>query len=65
VHTHACLAATYNLLGRKEEAIAEVAEVLRIDPKFSLGSYLKGRLYKNPEDLKREIEAMRKAGLPE
>jgi adenylate cyclase len=65
VHTHACLAATYNLLGRKEEAIAEVAEVLRIDPKFSLGSYLKGRLYKNPEDLKREIEAMRMAGLPE
>jgi adenylate cyclase len=65
VHTHACLAATYNLLGHKEEARAEVAEVLRIDPKFSLGSYLKGRLYKNPEDLKREIEAMRKAGLPE
>jgi adenylate cyclase len=65
VLTHACLAATYNLLGRKEEARAEVAEVLRIDPKFSLGSYLKGQLYKNPEDLERRIEAMRKAGLPE
>ena len=65
VLSHACLAANYNLLGREEEARAEVAEVLRIDPKFSLESYLKGRLYKNPEDLEREAEAMRNAGLPE
>jgi adenylate cyclase len=65
VLSHASLAATYNLLGHEEKARAEVAEVLRIDPKFSLESYLKGRLYKNPEDLEREAEAMRDAGLPE
>jgi adenylate cyclase len=65
VLTHACLATTYNLLGREEEARAEVAELLRIDPKFSLKSYFKGQLYKNPQDLERDIEAMRNAGLPE
>ncbi len=63
VLTHAGLAATYSLLERDEEARAQAAEVLKIDPKFSLESYRKGRLYKNPEDLEREINAMRKAGL--
>jgi adenylate cyclase len=62
---HLELAATYVELGREEDAKAEAAEVLRIDPKFSLESYRKGRLYKNPEDLDRVIDALRKAGLPE
>jgi adenylate cyclase len=62
---HLELAATYVDLGREEDAKAEAAEVLRIDPKFSLESYRKGRLYKNPEDLERIIGALRKAGLPE
>jgi adenylate cyclase len=62
---HLELAATYVELGRNEDAEAEAAEVLRIDPKFSLESYRKGRLYKNPDDLERVIGALRKAGLPE
>ena len=53
------------MLRSEEDAKAEAAEVLRIDPKFSLESYRKGRLYKNPEDLDRVIDALRKAGLPE
>ena len=35
--THLGLAATYSLMGRDKEARAAAAEVLRIDPKFSLG----------------------------
>ena len=65
VLSHIGLAATYSLMGRDVDARAEAAEVLRIDPKFTLESFSKGRLYKNPEDLEREIEALRKAGLPE
>ena len=38
---HVGLAATYIMMGREKEARAEAAEVLRINPKFSLDSYAK------------------------
>ena len=63
VFSHAGAAAVYALWERDEEAKAEAAEVLRIDPKFTLDSFRKGQLYKNPQDLARLIDAMRKAGL--
>jgi adenylate cyclase len=65
VFSHAGAAAVYALWGREKEARAEAAEVLRIDPKFSLKSFSKGQLYKNPKDLERKIDALRKAGLPD
>ena len=63
--TIASLAATYSMLGREEEARAAVAEVLRIDPKFSVEAQRKKSLYKNPEDVKNLYGAQLKAGLPE
>ena len=60
---HLCLAGTYSLLGRDEEARAEVEEILRINPKFSLESYAKTLPYKNQAQLDRYVEALRKAGL--
>jgi adenylate cyclase len=65
VIAHVGAAAAYSLWEREKEAQAEAAEVLRIDHKFSLESFRKGQLYKNPKDLEREIDALRKAGLPE
>ena len=65
VFAHAGAAAVYALWDREKEARAEAAEVLRIDPKFSLESFSKGLLYKNPKDLELRINAMRKAGLPD
>jgi adenylate cyclase len=65
VFSHAGASAVYALWNRDKEAKAEAAEVLRIDPKFSLDSFRKGQLYKDPQDLDRLIGAMRKAGLPE
>jgi hypothetical protein len=52
------------LLGRKAEAKAESAAVLRIDPNFSL-VYLEQHMppYKDPADTKLVIESLRKAGL--
>ena len=38
---HIDLTATYSMMGREKEARAEAAEVLRINPKFSLDSYAK------------------------
>jgi adenylate cyclase len=65
IGTRASLAAAYSMLGREEEARNEAAEVLRIDPKFSVEARRKKSLYKNPEDVKRLYDAMLKAGLPE
>jgi adenylate cyclase len=59
------LAAAYSLSGREEEARAEAAEILRIDPKFSLKRFAKGQPYKNQSDTELFINALRKAGLPE
>jgi adenylate cyclase len=62
---HAHLAAYYILTGREKEAQAKAAEAMMIDPKFSSESIRIGELYKNPEYLNRQIDAMLKAGLPE
>jgi len=62
VRAHTGLAATYSLLGREEEARAAAAEVLRIEPKFSV-EYLKTLPFKNKADTERLIDALRKAGL--
>jgi adenylate cyclase len=53
----------YTELGRAEEARAEVAEILRIIPNFSLEAWRQRVPYKNPADLERMLAALRKAGL--
>jgi len=60
---HLNLAAAYSELGRTEEAQAEVAEVLRINPQFSLEVYKERAPIKDPALLERHIAALRKAGL--
>jgi tetratricopeptide (TPR) repeat protein len=57
------LAAAYSRAGRNEEARIEAAEVLRINPKFSLEKFAKSLTYKNQEDVERTVSALRKAGL--
>jgi len=59
---HLMMAVIYSLSGREEEARAEGAEVLRINPKFSLEKFEKRCTGKDKE---RFIGALRKAGLPE
>jgi TolB-like protein/class 3 adenylate cyclase/Flp pilus assembly protein TadD len=60
---HIGLAACYSSLVRKEEAQAEAAEVLRINPKFSLDYFVKTFPIKNQTDRDHFFEALRKAGL--
>ncbi len=60
---HLGLAATYILMGREEEGRAEAAEVLRINPKFSLGSFAKILPFKDQSVIDNYINALRKAGL--
>jgi len=58
------LAAVYSLLGREEDASAQAAEILRLNPKFSIKSIARWPI-KNKEDLDLMMNALRKAGLPE
>ena len=62
---HVWLAATYALMGREQEARAEAAEVLRINPKFSVAYVAKILPFKRQSDKDQLIEGLRKAGLPE
>lgn len=60
------LAMTYAELGRLEEANATVRQLLALTPHYNL-AYVRGiyTFYRQPEDLKHHLAALRKAGVPE
>ncbi|MFC1534385.1 tetratricopeptide repeat protein [Thermodesulfobacteriota bacterium] len=60
---HIGLAAVFSMAGLDDEASAAAAEVLRINPKFSLEHFAKTLPFKNPADTEQAIDALRKAGL--
>ena len=59
-------AATYAQSGHQEAARREVAEIIRIDPKHTVGRYYR-RVppYKFASDAEHLFDGLRKAGLPE
>jgi hypothetical protein len=60
---HTGLAAVYSEIGREEEAKAEAAEVLRLNPYLSLEGRKERLPYKDPAQTERFLAALRKAGL--
>jgi adenylate cyclase len=60
---HVLLATTYSKMGREKEARAEAAEVLRINPKFSLDYFAKTLPFKDQKVVNNLIDALRKAEL--
>ena len=62
---HVWLAAAYAQSGQLEEARAEAAEVLRINPDFTIERYKRLVVYKDPKDAEHRLDGLRKAGLPE
>jgi adenylate cyclase len=63
IFAHLALAATYSMMGREQEAGAEAAEVLRLNPKFSVDSYAKRLAFKDQSVTDNFVDALRKAGL--
>jgi len=61
------LAFTYVEAGREEKAEVAVAEILKRKPKASIEGYAKSKMfaYKDPAEIKRVLDSLRKAGLPE
>ena len=60
---HVQLAGTYASMGREKEARAEAAEVLRIDPTFSVESRARTIPFKDQKVTDDFVSALRKAGL--
>jgi adenylate cyclase len=60
---HLMLTVVYSELGQATEARAEAAEVLRINPQFSLEVHKQRAPIKDPAVLERHLAALRKAGL--
>ena len=57
------LASCYGHLGRAEDARAVWAELLKVNPDFSLAQRARVLPYKNPDDFQRILEGLAKAGL--
>jgi len=60
---HLGLASTYWYMGHEKEARAEVAEVLKIDPKFSLEGYTAISPFKTQAATDNYVQPLRKLGL--
>jgi adenylate cyclase len=63
--SHLWLATAYAQLGQLEEARKEAAEVLRINPGFTIEGFKRLAVYKDPKDVEHRLDGLRKAGLPE
>ena len=64
IYGHIGLTASYSLAGRMEDARAQAAEVLKINPKITLEDIAKNGYYNfQKADKERFINALRKAGL--
>jgi adenylate cyclase len=65
VAAYRTLAACLGLLGNDEEAKAVAADLLSVDPSFRISVFTSWYPLRRPDDLKRLIEGLRAAGLPE
>ena len=63
IMSYVVLASTYGMAGHEKEARAAAAEVLKINPKFSLEQFAKIHPYKDPVTKDRYIDSLREAGL--
>jgi adenylate cyclase len=63
IPAHIALAETYLLMGREKDARAEAAEVLKINPKFSVEYWAKTIPFKDHSRRDEVVNALRKVGL--
>jgi len=65
IHAKVTLAVTLAKMGRLDEAYAAADDIVRIDPNFSIGVYMRGQTFQNDSDAARMTDGLRMAGLPE
>ena len=62
---HQYLTPTYAMQGNMSKARFHAAELLKINPNFSLEDYRTTTFFKNPKHLEPILDALRKAGIPD
>ncbi|HEV8711804.1 MAG TPA: tetratricopeptide repeat protein [Candidatus Binatia bacterium] len=60
---HLGLTCSYSDLGRYEEARAQAAEILRVSPNFTTEAWRRNQFWKDPAEMERHLNNLRKAGL--
>jgi adenylate cyclase len=65
VYPHLMMATSYGLDGRLDAARDALSRINRLVPDFTLAKAEKACVYLDPEDRKRFLEGLRKAGVPE
>jgi adenylate cyclase len=63
MNAHLGLTCSYSDVGRYEEARMQAAELLRVSPNFSTERWRKMAWFRDPTELKRHMDNLRKAGL--
>jgi tetratricopeptide (TPR) repeat protein len=63
IAAHLGLTCIYSDAGRDEEARAQAAEVLRVNPNFMTEVWKRNQFFKDPAEMERHINNLRKAGL--
>lgn len=63
LNAHIGLTCSYSDAGRMEEARAEAAEVMRLSPNFSTEVWRQNQFWKDPKEMERHLNNLRKAGL--
>jgi hypothetical protein len=63
IMSYIVLTSVYSMAGREIEARGAAAEVLKINPRFSLEQFAKIHPYKDPAIKNRYIDSLRQAGL--
>jgi tetratricopeptide (TPR) repeat protein len=61
---HVNLASTLGEVDRQEDARKSVSEILRLDPDFSIKKHMASISYRDPDELERFEDGLRKVGLP-
>ena len=61
---HIGLATTLGIMDRQNDARKTVSQILRLNPDFSIKKYVEGLSYRDPKQLSRFEDGLRKAGLP-
>jgi adenylate cyclase len=59
------LAVIYSELNRMEEARAEITEIQRVSPGYTISAWRARARYSDPATIQRFVEGLRRAGLPE
>ena len=65
IEGHIGLAGIMAEVGNQDQAKAAASEILRINPKFSVGRYFSNISFQNPDLLSQYTENLRQAGLPD